>query len=65
MIICLHKNEQGSVALEYVLTLSVAVVFLCVWYLVFEPGNGFTPDVGKPFVAYFQRILCGIALPVP
>ena len=51
--------------LEYVLMLSVGVVFLVVALQIFEPGEGFTEDLGKPLVAYFQRVLTGIALPVP
>ena len=51
--------------LEYVLMLSIGVVFLYFAREIFEPGVGFTEDVGKPLVAYFQRVLTGIALPIP
>lgn len=57
--------ESGSMMLEYVLMLSVAVAFLYAALSVFEPGTGYTADVGKPLVAYFQRVLTGISLPIP
>ena len=60
-----YVNECGSMMLEYVLMLSVAVVFLWVALSVFEPGTGYTEDIGKPLVAYFQRVLIGISLPIP
>ena len=55
----------GSVMLEYVLMLLVAVVFIYSARAIFEPGIGFTEDIGKPMVAYFQRVLTGISLPIP
>lgn len=59
------NNCQGSVMLEYVLMLTVAVVFIYFSRTIFEPGIGFTEDIGKPMVAYFQRVLTGISLPIP
>ena len=59
------RNADGSMLLEYALMLSVGVVFIYVAIQIFEPGVGFTEDLGKPLVAYFQRVLTGIALPVP
>lgn len=56
--------DCGSAALEYVLTLGVAVPFLVAWLAVFKPGGGYT-DVGVQFTNYFQRMLTGISLPVP
>ena len=55
----------GSMMLEYVLMLSVGVVFWIFAIQIFEPGVGFTEDIGKPLVAYFQRVLTGIAMPIP
>lgn len=55
----------GSVMLEYVLMLLVAVVFVYFARSVYEPGIGFTEDIGRPMIAYFQRVLTGIALPIP
>ena len=59
------KGTEGSMILEYALMLSVGVVFVYFALQIFEPGVGFTEDFGKPMVAYFQRVLTGIALPVP
>ena len=59
------KKTDGSMALEYALMLSVGVIFVIFVLQIFEPGVGFTEDLGKPLVAYFQRVLTGIALPVP
>lgn len=58
-------ETEGSMMLEYVLMLSVGVIFVYFALQIFEPGVGFTEDVGKPLVAYFQRVLTGIALPIP
>ena len=55
----------GSVMLEYILMLLVAVVFVYCSRSIFEPGVGFTEDIGKPMTAYFQRVLVGISLPIP
>ena len=59
------SDNRGSVMLEYVLMLTVAVVFIYAARTIFEPGVGFTEDVGKPMTAYFQRVLTGISLPIP
>ena len=58
-------ESGGSMMLEYVLMLSVGVVFVIFAIQIFEPGVGFTEDLGKPLVAYFQRVLTGIAMPIP
>ena len=58
-------ETDGSMMLEYVLMLSVGVVFWIFAIQIFEPGVGFTEDIGKPLVAYFQRVLTGIAMPIP
>lgn len=59
------KNAKGSVLLEYVLLLLFGVAFITFSLWIFEPGVGFTENVGKPFVAYFRRVLVGISLPIP
>lgn len=61
----IKNNCRGSVMLEYVLMLTVAIVFIYFSRTVFEPGIGFTEDIGKPLIAYFQRVLAGISLPIP
>ena len=58
-------ETEGSMMLEYVLMLSVGVIFVIFAIRIFEPGVGFTEELGKPLVAYFQRVLTGIALPIP
>lgn len=58
-------ETDGSMMLEYVLMLSVGVIFVIFAIQIFEPGVGFTEDLGKPLVAYFQRVLTGIAMPIP
>ncbi len=58
-------DTDGSMMLEYVLMLSVGVIFVIFAIQIFEPGVGFTEDLGKPLVAYFQRVLTGIAMPIP
>ena len=58
-------ETEGSMMLEYVLMLSVGVIFVIFAIQIFEPGVGFTEELGKPLVAYFQRVLTGIALPIP
>lgn len=59
------KDTKGSVMLEYCIVLSIAVVFLYFSREIFVPGSGFTDNVGKPMVSYFQRVLVGISLPLP
>lgn len=61
----LVQNCRGSVMLEYVLILLVAVVFLYSAREIYSPGIGFTENIGKPMTAYFQRVLVGISLPIP
>ena len=58
-------KTEGSMMLEYILMLSVGVIFVIFALQIFEPGVGFTEELGKPLVAYFQRVLTGIALPIP
>ena len=61
----IFTETEGSMMLEYVLMLSVGVIFVIFAIQIFEPGVGFTEELGKPLVAYFQRVLTGIALPIP
>ena len=57
-------SEQGSVTLEYILVLGIAIPFLVFWLTLFEPGKGYT-ETGVQFIEFFQRILTGISLPIP
>ena len=56
--------QKGSVVLEYIIALGVAVPFILFWAALFESGKGYT-DIGQQFINYFQRILTGVSLPIP
>ena len=57
-------GSQGSVALEYIIMLGVAIPVLRFWLQIFEPGEGYT-EIGLNLVEFFKRILVGISLPIP
>ena len=59
-----HSSDNGSITLEYILVLGIAIPFLTFWLQLFEPGKGYT-NLGLSFVEFFQRILTGISLPIP
>ena len=46
------------------MTMAFGVVFLYSLFEVFVPGMGYT-EKGKLLIAYFQRILVGISMPIP
>ena len=58
-------GENGSITLEYALLLSVGVTILVCCLEVYAPGIGYSDNLGKPLISYFQRILSGIAMPIP
>ena len=58
-------EERGSIALEYVMMLQIGIVLTFIFLRVFQPGVGYTQNVGKPLVAYFQSLLVAVSLPVP
>ena len=58
------RSSQGSMALEYALSLSVAVPFFWAWLNLYEPGVGWT-EKGLLVTEYFQRVLIGVSMPVP
>lgn len=60
----LLNSERGSVMLEYVIMLGVAVPFLVFWLTLYEPGVGYT-ETGLAFVNFFRRIMVGISMPLP
>jgi len=63
----IHKrlNDKGSIALEYVMMLPFfCFVFFGSLFTIFVPGTGYT-EKGKLLIAYFQRILVGISMPIP
>ena len=57
-------GQGGSVALEYILMLSVCCIAYACWIQVFEPGVGFT-EFGRMMTASFQRVLVGVSLQIP
>lgn len=58
------KNEAGSIALEYLIVLSLAIPFEVIWLSLFSFKTGYT-DLGWLFMEFFQRILAGVSLPIP
>ncbi len=62
------RNSEGSVLMEYVVVnLAIAVPLLLMWYLgVYNFATGeWVGDLGVGIKAMFQRVLNGIALPIP
>ena len=63
------REERGDVLMEYVI-LAVSILFpLVVLELqLFNPAGAVTGDLGhfgQQFADWYQRMLCGIALPIP
>lgn len=58
------RSSQGSIVLEYALSLSIVVPFLCAWLSLYEPGAGWTGG-GRMVTEYFQRVLIGVSMPIP
>ena len=61
-------DQCGSVLMEYlVVNLFIAVPLLELWHVwIFDAGlNQWVGDLGTGIQAMFQRVLAGIALPVP
>lgn len=62
----LMRGRQGSVMLEYIVVLcGVGVALIVLMNREFyDYGNGFGP-LGQGVVAFYQRTLGGLSLPVP
>ena len=60
------KKEQGSMMMEYVIVLLGIGVALMVFMNreFYSVSNGFGP-LGQGIVAFYQRTLGGLSLPVP
>ena len=56
--------EKGSMTLEYAMLLIVGTTIFFCCLEVYMPGIGYS-DLGKKMVSYFQRVLAGIAMPIP
>lgn len=62
------KHEGGSVLMEYVVVnLAIAVPLLLMWHLeIYDfATNKWVGEFGLGLQAMFQRVLNGIALPIP
>ncbi len=62
------KDDRGSVLMEYVIVnLAIAVPLLLLWHKgIFDPlKNEWVGELGLGIQAMFQRVLSGIALPIP
>lgn len=62
------RSEHGSVLMEYVIVnLAIAVPLLLLWHKgVFDPSkNEWVGELGLGIQSMFQRVLSGIALPIP
>lgn len=62
------RNASGSVLMEYlVVNLAVAVPLLILWHKgIYDSEEGkWIGDLGLGIQAMYQRVMSGIALPVP
>ena len=60
-------GSGGSVLMEYVLACGCVMVLIeWLWKVgIYDFGTGWTGWIGGVVLAYYQRVLCGIALPIP
>lgn len=63
---CAVESERGSMMLEYVIVLCAIGAALAVFVNreFYSPVDGFGP-LGQGIVAFYQRTLGGLSLPVP
>lgn len=62
-----RANGRGSVLMEYaVLCGAVMLLIEFIWRMgLYSPVDGWTGILGTPIESYYQRVLGGIALPIP
>jgi len=60
----IFESDKGSITLEYIVVLGLAIPVWVMWLGFFNAQTGYT-DAGMRLVAFFQRILAGISLPIP
>lgn len=61
-----QNQEEGSVIMEYViLIVLVAVPIFLIWHGMYDFSSGEFSGIGLEIQGFFQRIMSGIALPVP
>ena len=61
------QGDGGSVLMEYVLACGCIMVLIkWMWDVgIYEFGTGWTGTIGNVVLSYYQRVLGGVALPVP
>lgn len=62
------RNDSGSVLMEYlVVNLAIAVPLLILWHKgIYDGTEGkWTGDLGLGIQAMYQRVMSGVALPIP
>jgi hypothetical protein len=63
------REDRGDVLMEYVILCSAVLFPLVVLEVqLFNPAGAVSGDLGffgQQFANWYQRILCGIALPIP
>lgn len=63
-----RKNgSRGSVLMEYVVLCSAIMLLIgFIWRMgLYSPVKGWNGILGRPIESYYQRVLGGIALPIP
>ena len=76
MMLVLARSERGDVLMEYVvLTTCIVLPLIGVTNGIFDPsGQVFNPAgdstgnfgiLGQAFVGWYQRLVCGVGLPIP
>lgn len=62
-----RKGERGSVLMEYVVLCSAVMLLVeFIWREgLYSPSEGWKGTLGTPIESYYQRVLGGIALPIP
>ena len=61
--------EAGGVLMEYVIITTLIILpLLAVGNMLFDPAGAISGDFGEfgnAFVEWYQRVMCGVALPIP
>lgn len=62
-----RNGDRGSVLMEYVVLCGAIMVLVdVVWrFGLYSPSAGWNGLFGAPIELYYQRVLGGIALPIP
>ncbi|MBO4489914.1 MAG: hypothetical protein J5944_00975 [Lentisphaeria bacterium] len=57
-------DAAGSITLEYLMVMGMVIPVMVLWISLFSPDTGYT-DTGWLLMQFFQRLLSGVALPIP